>query len=232
MVVKAVNKSNDSVCTAKLLECKTETIERTQQEWDAWRSLRHERIVSLLAGFRKPESPIAALIAERLQGADVLTYLSLRHEYSEQTVATIISQVIDGLQYLHWRGFAHLDIQPDNVVLSTVRSVQVKLVDFGSVQKVSKLGTNVSNTDSHPEYTSPEVLSEEPAFPQSDIWSIGVLTYVLLSGTSPFRGKDAEETRQNILYARYRFEHLYKELSQEAVRFIMLIFKRNPKYVY
>lgn len=52
--------------------------------------------------------------------------------------------------------------------------------------------------------------------------------YVLLSGVSPFRGENNEETRQNVLFVRYRFEHLYKELTQEATRFLMLIFKRTP----
>lgn len=79
-------------------------------------------------------------------------------------------------------------------------------------------------------FLAPEVLSEESAFPQTDIWSVGVLTYVLLSGTVPFRGEDENESRQNILFVRYRFEHLYKELSQEATRFLMLLFKRHPKY--
>lgn len=78
-------------------------------------------------------------------------------------------------------------------------------------------------------HLAPEVLSEEPAFPQTDIWTVGVLTYVLLSGTVPFKGEDETESRQNILFVRYRFEHLYKELSQEATRFLMLLFKRHPK---
>lgn len=75
---------------------------------------------------------------------------------------------------------------------------------------------------------APEVLCEEAAFPQTDIWSVGVLTYVLLSGVSPFRGANSEETRQNINFVRFRFEHLFKELTQEATRFIMLVFKRHP----
>ena len=74
-------------------------------------------------------------------------------------------------------------------------------------------------------------MSDEPAFPQSDIWSVGVLTYILLSGVSPFKGATKEETKQNITFVRYRFEHLYKELTQEATRFIMLLFKRAPTYV-
>lgn len=78
-------------------------------------------------------------------------------------------------------------------------------------------------------FLAPEILAEEPAFPQSDIWSVGVLTYVMLSGTVPFRGDDQNETRQNILFVRYRFENLYQEVSQEATRFVMLLFKRHPK---
>lgn len=75
---------------------------------------------------------------------------------------------------------------------------------------------------------APEILGAEPAFPQSDVWSVGVLTYLLLSGISPYRAATVEETRQNITYVRYRFEHLYKELTAEATRFIMLLFKRTP----
>lgn len=52
-----------------------------------------------------------------------------------------ILQILDGLQYLHWRGYCHLNLQPDNIVMASVRSVQIKLVDFGFAQRVSKLGT-------------------------------------------------------------------------------------------
>ncbi|KAM7249100.1 hypothetical protein ACFE04_021584 [Oxalis oulophora] len=75
---------------------------------------------------------------------------------------------------------------------------------------------------------APEILCDEPAYPYSDIWSVGVLTYILLSGVSPFRGTSELETRQNITFVRYRFEHLYKDLSQEALRFLMFLFKRTP----
>lgn len=158
--------------------------------------------------------------------------------------------MLDALQYLHWRNYCHLDLQPDNIVMASVRSVEVKLVDFGSAQKVSKLGTNVSisgwldfmckfdllllsfflyfKSKFLFIYLAPEVLNEEPAYPQSDIWSVGVLTYVLLSGISPFRGADDEETKANITFERYRFEHLYKGVSPELTRFLLFVFKRTP----
>lgn len=60
-------------------------------------------------------------------------------------------QILDGLQYLHWRGLCHLDLQPDNVVMYGVRSVQIKLVDLGSAHRVTKLGVKVPVVG-HPDY--------------------------------------------------------------------------------
>lgn len=143
IVVKGVDKSNDNVVVSKILENHPETEVLVKREFDCLRRLRHERIANLLAAYQAPGSPVAALILEKLQGADILTYLSSRHDYTEQMVATIVTQVLDGLQYLHWRGYCHLDLQPDNVVMASVRSIQVKLIDFGSAHKVTKLGTSV-----------------------------------------------------------------------------------------
>ncbi|XP_071572462.1 protein Obscurin isoform X5 [Temnothorax nylanderi] len=227
-VVKGVDKSTDRVIIAKILELNAKTEKQVNQEYEVLRSLRHERIAMLEAAYKASSSPVAVFILEKLQGADILTYFSSRHEYTENCVANAVTQILDGLQYLHWRGYCHLDIQPDNVVMSSVRSVQVKLVDMGSAHRVSKLGTAVPKHLGHPEYRSPELYNDEPVYPQTDIWMVGVLTYVLLSGVSPFRGKDVDETRQNISFVRYRFEYLYKELSQEATRFLMLVFKRAP----
>lgn len=230
IVVKGVEKSTDKVVVAKVFDLNAASEDAVQHEFETFRTLRHERIPGVLAAFKPPGVPAAILIQDKLQGADVLTYLSSRHEYNEQHVCTIATQILDALQYLHWRGYCHLNLQPDNIVMASVRSVQIKLVDFGAAQKVSKIGTEIrvpSNT--WLDCTAPEIINGEAAYPQTDIWSVGVLTYILLSGTSPFRGKNHDETKQNISFVRYRFENLYKEISQEATRFIMFIFKRAPK---
>lgn len=148
VVVKGINKATDAVVVAKLMECHSETDSQVIREFECLRRLRHERIGNLLAAFKAPSTSVAVLILEKLQGADILTYLSSRHDYTEQMVSTIVTQILDGLQYLHWRGFSHLDLQPDNVVMASVRSVQIKLVDFGSAYKVSKLGTTVPKVGS------------------------------------------------------------------------------------
>ncbi|GBP12338.1 Obscurin [Eumeta japonica] len=227
IVVKGIDKANDTVVVAKILENRPNTEEQIKREFNCLKRLRHERISNLFAAYQAPGSPVACFILEKLQGADILTYLSSRHDYTEQMVATIVTQILDGLQYLHWRGYCHLDLQPDNVVMASVRSIQVKLIDFGSAHKVTKLGTSVPQVGEL-EYKAPEIVNDEPAYPQTDIWSLGVLTYIMLSGVSPFRGADDSETKQNISFVRYRFEHLYKEITQEATRFIMFIFKKVP----
>ena len=98
---------------------------------------------------------------------------------------------------------SHLDLQPDNVLLTSARSLDVKLCDMGSAQRVSKLGTAVRCPRTLPAYTAPEILNEEPAFPQSDIWSLGVLTYVLLSGVSPFRYAIFKMTTRTSLFQKF-----------------------------
>ncbi|XP_011291978.1 obscurin isoform X5 [Musca domestica] len=226
-IVKGIQKSSDAVVVAKIFEITDQNEEDIVAEFDNFKTLRHERIPALFAAYKPLNVPIAIFIMEKLQGADVLTYFSSRHQYTEQMVATVIFQLLDALQYLHWRGYAHLNIQPDNVVMASVRSVQIKLIDFGCTKRVNKLGVQVSpcgNLD----FQAPEMVMEEPVFPQTDIWSVGVLTYLLLSGTSPFRGVDEHETKQNIAYVRYRFENLFSEVTPEATRFIMFLFKRQP----
>ena len=75
---------------------------------------------------------------------------------------------------------------------------------------------------------APEIIEEAQAYPQSDIWSFGVLLYVLLSGQLPFKGESAEESKDNILNVKFKFEWLYKEVTMEATRLLMWIFKRSP----
>uniref|UniRef100_A0A1A9ZZH6 Obscurin n=1 Tax=Glossina pallidipes TaxID=7398 RepID=A0A1A9ZZH6_GLOPL len=226
-IVKGIQKSTDAVVVAKIFEVTEQNEEEVVTEFDNFKTLRHERIPALFAAYKPLNVPVAIFIMEKLQGADVLTYFSSRHQYSEQMVSTVIVQLLDALQYLHWRGYCHLNLQPDNVVMASVRSIQIKLIDFGCAQRVNKLGKQVK-ASGFLDFQAPEMVMEEPVYPQTDIWSVGTLTYLLLSGVSPFRGADEYETKQNIAYVRYRFENLYKEVTPEATRFIMYLFKRHP----
>jgi len=103
----------------------------------------------------------------------------------------------------------------------------VKLANLETCQTVAKQGTAIKGTYNF-DYTAPEIIEEAQAYPQSDIWSFGVLLYVLLSGQLPFKGESAEESKDNILNVKFKFEWLYKEVTMEATRLLMWIFKRSP----
>lgn len=92
MVIKGVDRSTDQYVVAKLLEVSAQTEEAVAREFDNLRRLQHERIVTLLAALR-PAPSVAVLVMEKLQGADILSYFTSRHEYTEQMVATVVTQV-------------------------------------------------------------------------------------------------------------------------------------------
>lgn len=85
-----------------------------------------------------------------LPGTDLLTYLSEKPSYSEQSVAELTSQVLDGLAYLHWRGKVYLGLEPANVLVCSGRSLgktlQVKLANLETAQTVDKEGTEIKGS--------------------------------------------------------------------------------------
>lgn len=91
--MKAIDKRTDAVFAAKFLDVNGERAEEVEGEFAALRSLRNERVASVLAAYKHSGDPAAVFILEKLQGADILTYLASKHEYTEQTVATVVSQV-------------------------------------------------------------------------------------------------------------------------------------------
>jgi len=102
-----------------------------------------------------------------------------------------------------------------------------RMVTLLDAFETSKSGTQIKGTYNF-DYAAPEIIEDAQAYPQSDMWSLGVLLYVMLSGQLPFKGESAEETRENIVNVRFKFEWLYKEVTMEATRLLMWIFKQAP----
>merc|ERR1712073_75074 len=218
------------ICSVKIFDkADGEGDEASKREFKNLKTLKHEKIVSLVEAFETDK--MCLLKFDALPGTDVVSYLSEKSMYSEQLVADMTLQILDALDYIQWRGRVYLNLEPSNVLVSSGRSlgktVQVKLANFETTQTVSKSGTQIKGTYNF-DYAAPEILDEAQAFPQSDVWSLGVLLYVLLSGQLPFKGDTAEETKTNILDVKFKFEWLYNEVTMEATRLLMWIFKRAP----
>lgn len=106
---------------------------------------------------------------------------------------------------------------------------QIKIIDFGLAQQL-KDDTPIRVLFGTPEFIPPEIINYEPIGVQSDMWSVGVICYVLLSGLSPFMGDSDSDTFSNILRADYDFnDEAFDEVSQEAKDFIASLLLRNKE---
>ncbi|GJQ71469.1 hypothetical protein Trydic_g11192 [Trypoxylus dichotomus] len=139
-------------------------------------------------------------------------------------------QILEGLCFLHERNIAHLDLKPQNILLMVEDSCDdIKLCDFG-ISRILEPGTEVRTLSGTPDYVAPEVVSYEPISLATDIWSVGVLAYVLLSGYTPFGADTKEQTSLNISKGIVTFEpEDFVDVSSVALDFIKSILVLNPK---
>ena len=228
-VTANVNKEG-KVYSVKLFDkASTEGGDAAMREFKNLKTLRHEKMVSLVDAFETDRFSLLQFSA--LPSTDVLSYISERPFYTEQDVCDISGQVLDALEYIQWRGKVYLNLEPANILVcsgrSLGRSVQVKLANFETTQTVASNGTQIKGTYNF-DYAAPEIIEEAKAYPQSDVWSLGVLLYVLMSGQLPFKGESPEETKDNILNVKFKFEYLYKECTMEGTRLLMWVFKKAP----
>lgn len=109
---------------------------------------------------------------------------------SEEEALSITKQVLSAIYYMHSKGIVHRDIKPENMLIEK-KTKFIKLIDFGISTKISK-GEILSSRVGTPYYIAPEVLYKKYN-EKCDLWSIGVVIYMIFSGTPPFKGKDISE---------------------------------------
>jgi len=228
LILKATEKSSNKQVACKAVLDKDLEESGLKNELKILSTLCHERIVKFESAARFKGLNIIAL--EPLSGVDVLTYLSLQSTFTEALISKIISQVTDAIEYLHFRGIALLELQPDNVVMINAAQPFIKLVDFSNARYVSAKGEdNIELVNANIAYLAPELLLKQRVTYAADIWSIGVLAYTLLSGCNPFMGENDKETYDNVCYVRFNFNRIFKQTSQEAIRFLIFIFKKDAE---
>ncbi|XP_050438580.1 calcium/calmodulin-dependent protein kinase type IV-like [Adelges cooleyi] len=188
----------------------------------------NSRIVNLYKVFETGTEMI--LLLEMAPGGELQMVLDRDEVPSELEVARLMQQILDGLNYLHTINVAHLDIKPQNLVLTAdFPNCDVKLCDFGISRYLSE-GVDVREILGTPDYVAPEVLNYEPIDVQTDMWSIGVLMYVLLTGCSPFGGDTKQETFCNISQCKLDFpEDLFQDISEDAIDLMKKLMVKNPR---
>jgi calcium-dependent protein kinase len=154
------------------------------------------------------------LVMEYCEGGELFEYLSFRGHLSEKESGQIMRQLLKAIKHLQDMNIAHRDIKPENVIFvnkgggaSSGERVQVKLIDFGlsKIQEEKDGALQMMNTKlGTPYYVSPEVL-EGKYDKRCDLWSLGVMAYMLLLGYPPFNGRSDAEVFFKIRSCDYSF---------------------------
>jgi len=140
----------------------------------------------------------------------------------------LLDKILDAVKYLHENGIAHRDLKPENLLCSGEDEDEiVKIADFG-LSKMFSAGEKLMTGCGTPGYVAPEVLLSETYDNKVDLWSIGVITYILLSGYSPFYAENETGLFEKIMHAEYDFDNeCWDEISKPAKSFIEALLKKK-----
>ncbi len=165
--------------------------ERFRQEAKAAANLSHPNIVTVHDfGYDKGR---LFIIMEHVPGTDLRTMLEQRGRFPVEEAIPLLVQICAGLGYAHRAGLVHCDIKPHNILITPDR--RVKVTDFGIARALASINPD-ELTDivwGSPQYFSPEQAAGKAPSPSSDVYSLGVIMYQMLTGQLPFVSASAEE---------------------------------------
>lgn len=184
----------------------------------------HPNIVKILEIYKDDKN--LYIVMEYVDGKELFEFVVERTKIEELASANITRQLLKTIKYLNSLGICHRDIKPENILINP-KSLQVKLIDFGLSTYFNdrpELNTKVGT----PYYVSPEVLKGSYG-KQCDIWSIGVISYILLTGCPPFQGENLAEVYNEILYEKLKlYRSDWEDLSPYSLDFVKSMLKKNP----
>jgi len=191
------------------------------------KDLHHPGLVQMKEAFH--DKTYIYLVLDVIRGGELFDRIIEQESFSEEDACAITAQLVNALEYMHDKGCAHRDIKAENVLCVDKTGTQVKLADFGlanALGEASKFASCVGTTD----YMAPEMLESLRYSFGVDVWSLGVLTYIMLSGYPPFYGKTENEKVEKILTAKYDFGHaVWNDVSDNAKDFINKCLCLQPK---
>ncbi|XP_018424562.1 PREDICTED: serine/threonine-protein kinase 17A isoform X1 [Nanorana parkeri] len=172
------------------------------------------------------------LVLEYAAGGEIFNQCVAEREeaFKEKDVQRLMRQILKGVSFLHRHNVVHLDLKPQNILLTSDSPLgDIKIVDFG-LSRVVNNNEELREIMGTPEYVAPEILSYEPIFTATDMWSIGVLAYVMLTGTSPFLGDDKQHTFLNISQLNVSYtDGDFEGISELAIDFIKALLVKEPE---
>lgn len=183
----------------------------------------HPHIVKLLEFYE--DEKYWHLVTEYVPGGELFDYIMKRKILTESTAKLFMKQLLSAVGYCHYRNIVHRDLKPENLLLSSDYK-NLKIIDFGGSTILFEKSLNKRYGTSY--YIAPEVL--RGAYTEKcDMWSIGVILYIMLSGRPPFPGKKDSEILKNVEIGVYSFSApQWSAISPQAKNLISRLLCYNP----
>ncbi|KAJ7344437.1 hypothetical protein JRQ81_000387 [Phrynocephalus forsythii] len=225
--IKKVNREKAGSSAVKLLE----------REVSILKTVNHEHIIHLEEVFETPKR--VYLVMELCEDGELKEILQKRGQFTENETRHIIQSLASAIAYLHRKDIVHRDLKLENILVKSSdideeneMKLNIKVTDFGlAVQKMGGSESMFQSTCGTPTYMAPEVISAHDYSQQCDVWSIGVIMYMLLCGEPPFIGSSEEKLFEIIKKGDLQFRHsVWESVSEAARNVLQLLLKVDPAH--
>lgn len=190
--------------------------------------LNHPHIIKLYETY--DEGADIYIVTELVEGGELFDRIVAKTNYTEKEARDLIKLLLETLAYMHDQGVVHRDLKPENLLLCSENDdSDIKIADFGFAKRVADLNPRETACGT-PGYVAPEILRGDSYSTEVDIWSMGVICYVLLAGYPPFYDEDQKKLFKKIKEGRYYFhEEYWSNTSPEAIDLIKRMLCVNQK---
>nr|XP_008512366.1 PREDICTED: serine/threonine-protein kinase 33 isoform X1 [Equus przewalskii]XP_008512373.1 PREDICTED: serine/threonine-protein kinase 33 isoform X1 [Equus przewalskii]XP_008512382.1 PREDICTED: serine/threonine-protein kinase 33 isoform X1 [Equus przewalskii]XP_008512388.1 PREDICTED: serine/threonine-protein kinase 33 isoform X1 [Equus przewalskii]XP_008512398.1 PREDICTED: serine/threonine-protein kinase 33 isoform X1 [Equus przewalskii]XP_008512406.1 PREDICTED: serine/threonine-protein kina len=225
--IKKVNKEKAGSSAVKLLE----------REVNILKSVKHEHIIHLEQVFETPKKMY--LVMELCEDGELKEILDRKGHFSENETRWIIQSLASAIAYLHNKDIVHRDLKLENIMVKSSfidandeMNLNIKVTDFGlAVKKQGRGEAMLQSTCGTPIYMAPEVINAHDYSQQCDIWSIGVIMYILLCGEPPFLASSEEKLFELIRKGELHFEDpVWDSISDCAKSVLKQLMKIDPAH--
>uniref|UniRef100_T1J123 Probable methylthioribulose-1-phosphate dehydratase n=1 Tax=Strigamia maritima TaxID=126957 RepID=T1J123_STRMM len=232
VVYRCKEKKSGRIFAAKNISTpRSEDRKDVEREVEIMQLLQHPRLLQLYDAFDNgKEEMILILEILRIEGGELFDrVIDEDFVLTERVSSIFIRQICEGVEFMHSQNILHLDMKPENVLCLSRTGNRIKLIDFGLARKFDP-AKKLQILFGTPEFVAPEVISFAPIGYCTDMWSVGVICYVLLSGLSPFMGDTEAETMANVTVGVYDFDdESFNEITEEAKDFIRQLLVKDMK---
>lgn len=233
LVKEVVSKENHTRFAVKIINVDRMSADErktVQDEKNIMLQISHPNVVRQIEFFETKKK--LYLVMEILSGGELFDRIVEKGSFSERDSVAVVVSIAEALQYLHGRGVVHRDLKPENLLyVSAADDAAIKISDFGLANMSDpKRKSRMHTACGTPGYVAPEVLQNQPYGPEVDMWSLGVIIFILLCGFPPFYDEDTDVLYSLIKAGKYSFDPEYwSEVSSEAKDLISKLLVVDPQ---